>query len=156
MLLQDFFRLFKRGPDRSRDQRFGGHHFLNRHGIIPYKAKVTVGDNANQFPVFIHNRHTGNPVFGHQFFRVVDFVLGCQIKRIGDHSAFGTFDAVNFLGLFFHFHVFMDDSDSALPGNGNRQFGFGDSVHSRADQRNIQFDSFRQLGSHIDLARQYL
>ena len=48
MLMQNQFRLFKRGAHRDRDQVLLGHHVAHRHIGARFKAKVAVGENADE------------------------------------------------------------------------------------------------------------
>src|SRR5207245_10495730 len=86
VLVEHVLRLLEGGPERNSDEIFFGHHFGNGDVETSFKAKIAIGENADQFSVFC-DRHAGNLVLAHHFERVRDFGIGGHSDRIDDHAA---------------------------------------------------------------------
>ncbi|MNI52305.1 hypothetical protein D3C73_1070710 [compost metagenome] len=156
MLLKNAFRLLKCRSDRSRHQVVPGHYFFDLYGIIMNETKVPVGQYANQLFILIDNRHAGNTEFAHQLFSVINMMLRCQGKGVGDNAAFGTLNPIHFLCLLSNGHVLVNNADSAFTRNRNSQLRFRHRIHTGADQRNIELQLGAKPGGYIHFPRQHI
>ena len=103
--------------------------------------------------VITSDRNAGNVVLIHQIVRVGQGVVRAEEDRIDDDAMFGAFDLIDFLALFVDAHVLVNDADAAFPRHSDGHIRFGDGVHARAHDRNIQLDLIRQVRRHIDFPR---
>ncbi|MPN42483.1 hypothetical protein SDC9_190040 [bioreactor metagenome] len=152
MLAEDLLGLLQRGADGRRDQVLAGHNVPDEFGIIRFEPEVAVGDDTHQLVAVRNDRHAGYPVLGHERVRVRHPVVGRQEKRVGNHAVFAAFHLVHVFGLCRDGHVFMDDAHAALPGDGDGQRAFGDRIHGRAHQGDIQPDVAGEPGRDVHLA----
>ena len=71
------------------------------------------------------------------------------ICRCGEGLAHDTIDCAlynrHFLGLSLNGHVLVDDPQATLTRHGNRHGAFGDRVHPRADNWDVQVNIVRQV-----------
>ena len=66
--------------------------------------------------------------------------------RILDHAAFEALDLRDFGGLPRRRHVLVHDADAAFLRDGDREARFGDRVHRRGQQRDVQRDRAGEAG----------
>ena len=66
------------------------------------------------------------------------------------------FDLADRRGLLLNRHALVHNADATFLGHGDGQISFGHGIHSRRYQRNIQGDTFGQLGFQADLVRKNL
>ena len=76
VLMENFFRLLERRSYRHGDQMVLGHHLADGDVEAGLKAQVAVGEDANQFAVFLRDGHAGNLVFLHHIERVGNLGVG--------------------------------------------------------------------------------
>ena len=81
--------------------------------------------------------------------------FGVDGDRVDDHAAFTALDAVHFLGLPLDGHVAVDDADAALLRQRDGQVRFGDGVHGRRSDGNVESDVAGEVGARIDFGGQY-
>ena len=86
VLGQNLTRLFMGRADRRGNQILGGHHLVNRAGVIGFKTEVAVGQNANQLARFVGDRHAGNAIARHQLFRVGNEIIRAEVERVGNDA----------------------------------------------------------------------
>ena len=92
----------------------------------------------------------------HQVLCLLQRIVRSQIERVGDNAEFGSLDLVNFLRLHGDGHILMDDADAALPGHGDCHPVLCYGIHPCAHHRNVQLDSFCEMGRKVDLIRNNL
>ena len=139
----------------NRDQ-FGTRRHDVLDGLIELllEAQIAVGDDADDFAIGLHHRQPGNTVLLCQRQHVPHgHVLG-NCDRILDDAALEPLDLGDLGGLRLRRHVLVHDADSTFLGNGDRQTGFGHSVHRCSQQRNVKGNATCQLGFEADFARQ--
>ena len=73
-----------------------------------------------------------------------------------DESVDVALDAGDLLDLLLGGHVVMDQAQTAVQRHGDRHPRFGDRVHVRRDDRNLQAQRFRKAGRQIGILRQDL
>ena len=73
--------------------------------------------------------------------------------RVDDHAALRAFHAIDFFGLPVDRHVAVNEADAALLRQRDGQVRFGDRVHGRADDGNVQRDVAREPGPCVGLCR---
>src|SRR5690606_31112161 len=139
-------RFFERGPFPDRDQPLARRHDPAGGLVEPgLETKVAVGDDADHLAV-VDDRQPGDPVLLGQVDHVEHLHLRRDRDRVGDDTGFVTLDARDLGGLLRGSEVLVDDSDAAFLGDGDRQAGFGDRVHRRGHQRDVQADPPREAG----------
>src|ERR1700733_828513 len=145
MLVQNFFRLFQRRADWDGNQVVLRHHLADRDIEAGLEAKVSIGEDADQFAVFQRDWHTGDFVLFHHFERVGNLGIGRHGDRIDDHAALGAFYLIDFVGLLLDREIAMDDAESALLRERDGHVRLSDRVHGGADNGNIQMNIARDL-----------
>ena len=118
-------------PDGGGDEILRGHRLAQWTIEIPLELEVAVGDDSDELSVAIHDWNAGDLEAPHQRHRFAERSFGRERDRIEDHSAFGSFHAIDLGGLSIDRHVLVNDADSTGPGHCHRHFGFGDGVHRR-------------------------
>ena len=71
-------------------------------------------------------------------------------------TGFKPFDAAHFLGLLVDREVAVNDPHAPRLRHGNRHAAFGDRIHRRAEQRNVQRDRFGNAGPRVSRRRQHV
>ena len=71
---------------------------------------------------------------------------------VQDNAALVFFNERDLTRLFFGGKIAMDDANAAFLGNGNRHAAFGDSIHGRGQDRNVETNCFCDVGRYVDLA----
>ena len=152
---EDFLRLLHIGTHRRGDQVVLGHDLFNLLREVGQEPHVAVGENTHQLAVAA-DRHAGNLVFAHQLVGVRHQMLRREEKRVDDDAVFRALNPVDVVSLVGDGHVFMDDADAALAGNGNCHRRFGHRIHCRRHQRSVQGDVLGQPGLHRDLLGKHI
>ena len=155
MLTENFFRFSQGRADRSGNQVFFSHDVTDAAAHVFFKTHITVGDDADEFAVD-RDRNAGDAVFAHQFIGVSQEIIGMKEDRVDDDAVFRPFYLVDFSCLCSNGHVLMNNADAAFAGNGNSHRSFCNGIHTRAHNRNIQFDIARQVRRDVDFLRQYV
>ena len=150
VLVQNFFGLLERRADRDGDEMLFCHHLADGDVEARLETQVAVGEDADQFAVFLGDGDAGNLVLLHHVERVGNLGVGRHGDRVDDHAAFGALDLVDFIGLLVDGEIAMDDAESALLGERDGHVGFGDRVHGGADDGDVEMDVARDLGLGID------
>ncbi|MBS1271640.1 MAG: hypothetical protein MAGBODY4_00772 [Candidatus Marinimicrobia bacterium] len=133
MLLQDGFRLVERSTHRDGNEVFLGHHVFDGLILIGFKPEIAVRQDTFQLVLIINDGDTRDFILRHELQCIGNLSVRRQRHRIEDHPAFGAFDLIHLLRLLDHAHVFVQDADAALSGNGYRHLAFGYSIHRRTN-----------------------
>ncbi|EXI75355.1 MAG: hypothetical protein AW07_01256 [Candidatus Accumulibacter sp. SK-11] len=131
--------------------RARGHDVAHRLVEQRLEAQVAVGDDADD-DLAIDDRHAGDPVQAGQGENVAYRHRRRDGDRILQDARFEALDAGDFGGLCLWLEVLVHDADAAFLGQGNRQTTFGDRVHRRRNQRQVEADVARQARSQCDIA----
>ncbi|MEH2598280.1 hypothetical protein V1278_005193 [Bradyrhizobium sp. AZCC 1577] len=126
---------------------------------IGRKADVAVGENADQLAGRIlagagDDGNAGKAVVLHQRQRVRQHRIGTDGQRIDHHSGFILLDLPHLRGLPLRIEVAVDDADAAGLRHRDRHARFGDRVHRRRDNRNVQRNRAGHVGADISLRGQ--
>lgn len=81
-------------------------------------------------------------------------MAGGQPEGVGDDAVLATLDHVHLLGLGADGHIFMNDADAALTGDGDGHAVLGDGIHGGAHQGDVKPDPAGELGMQIDVCGQ--
>ena len=81
---------------------------------------------------------------------------GGEEEGIGDDAMLAAFYLVHLSGLFGNAHVFVNDAQTALPGDGDGHAGVGHRVHGGGQYGNVQLDPGRQLHSQTHVLGHHL
>ena len=110
-------------PDRRRDQRHRRHDLvhLRRH---PFRDRcepeVSVGDDAKQPVVGVHDGQARHPVLTASLVQLLQGGVGPDCHRVGHDAGLGSFDQVDLVGLVLDRQVAVQDAKSALPRHRDR------------------------------------
>jgi hypothetical protein len=154
VILQDAFGFFERRAHRHGHQIFLRHHRADQLRMVLFKAQVAVGQDAGQ-PRPAGHGQSGYPVLGHDLQRLPQRDVRGDRHRVHDHPAFRAFHAVDLFALPVNGHVPVHDADAALPRDGDGQARFGDGVHGRRRQRDVQCQFARKARARVHLVRQH-
>ena len=130
------------------------HDVLDRILGLLLEAQVAVGDDADEL-LAIDHRHAGDVVRARDLHDFADRGLRRHRDRIADHARFELLDQAHFGRLAFDGHVLVDDADAAGLRHRDGEARFGDGIHRRRDDRQVQADRAGQAGAKIDVARKY-
>ncbi len=138
------------------DQLVLGRHD-RRDGItgVRREAQVTTGDDAHQLFAGYH-REAGEAQFMGLAQQLADLGFRGDGDRVVDDRSLVALDLAHLGGLLLDAHVLVDDANATFLRHGDGQAGFGDGVHGRGNQRNVQLDFAGQAGLEADILRQNL
>ena len=156
MFLENCFGLIQSRADGNRHQRLFGHHFRDRQLEPLFKSEIAIRDNAHQVPVFINHRHAADVITLHHVERFAHRPVLTNRDRIDDHAGFRSLHLVNFFGLARDAQVLMNDADAALLCDGYPERGFGDCIHGRGTDRNLQANAAGELRGGVGFGRQHI
>ena len=137
MFLKDIGGLFEVGRLGCRDKFVFSHDVVNQGHHVALEAQVAVCHDANKFFVVVNDGDTANVIFSHHIERVLDGRAAFDGDRVINHAVFSTFHSVYLTCLLGYRHVFVNNTDTALAGDGNGQRCLGDSIHSCRHKGNI-------------------
>ena len=158
VLLQDRFGLLERRALAGRDETARRHELRDRTVEVGARAEpcVAVGEDADQPPVGIGDRHAAELEAVHQRLGVVQSRGRRQRDRVGDHSALAALDLLHFRGLILDRQVAMDHTDATLAGGGDGHACFRDLVHRCRDDRDVEGDVGCERGRGVDRVGKYV
>mgnify|MGYP000745962488 CR=1 FL=1 len=127
--------------------------------LVNDEGKTRLSENPSLEEYFEHiywkdagyNRKTGKT---DTFLKALDICqgrAGRECQRIGNHTGFKLFNFANFTGLFFDRKVLVNNANATKLGHRDCQTAFGDRIHRRRKQRDIQFERGSQLCARICL-----
>ncbi len=134
---------------------FAGHDRGNPGIQVGLETDVAAGDNTHQFAVLEYG-YAGNIVGLGQRQQVADGGVGVDTDGILDHAALVFLDGPDFQGLILHAHALVDDTDTALLGQGDGQAGLGHCVHCRRHQGDVQGNIPGEAGPQADVLGHHL
>ena len=92
----------------------------------------------------------------HQRQRIGERRVGTDGERIDHHAGFEFLDLAHLGGLLVGIEIAVDDADAAGLRHGDRHPRFGDGIHRRGDDRDVERDGAGDAGADIDLGRQHV
>ena len=131
----------------------GGHHAGDRGVVVRLEPQVTTGDDTDQLGA-IDDRHARNAVLAGQVQHLLNRRRRRHRDRIIDHTRLEFLDLAHFTRLIGRRHILVDDAQSALLRQRDRQPGLGHRIHRRRQQRDVESNFARQRGGEVNLARQ--
>ena len=138
ILTKDGLSFIKSSSNQTSDKIILRHDIRDTLRHVFLKFKIAVRNDTDQMLFRIDNRHTGNPEFAHQGFRIRKGMLRSKRKRIVDNAVLGTFYKINLLRLLVDGHVFMNNANTAFSCNRNGHTVFRNCIHGSAHDGNIQ------------------
>ena len=150
---EDLLGLGQGGTLGSGDQVLLGHHVVDELAHIGLELHVAVCDDADELAV-VADGHAGDAELGHQLIRLRQGVAGGQPEGICNDPVLRALDHIHLLSLLADGHIFVDDPDPALTGDGDGHAVLCHGIHGGADQRDIQTDLLRQLGVQVHVGGQ--
>ena len=142
---EDLLRLFERGADGRRHEPVLGHHVGDGLFEIAFKAQIAVGEDADELAVF-GDGNAADAVLFHERHRVLDEIFRFEEEGVGDDAVFAALHLVHLFRLLLDGHVLVDDADAAFARDRDRHPVFGDGVHRRAHQRDVQANFIGEFG----------
>ena len=152
--VQDLLGLRQRRPDRRGDEVARRHQSRDGLGDVVLEAKVPVGEDADEDTLVVRDRDARDLVARHQFERGAHRRVGRQRDRLDDHPRLRPLHLVDLGDLRLDREVAVDDADSTLARERDREARFGDRVHRGRDDRDREVDRARQAGTGRDVVRQ--
>ena len=148
----DDFVLFRVFADR--DESFLRRHDLFHRFVKPgLEAQIAARNDPDDL-LAIDNRDPRKAPRAGQREHLADGHVRGYRDRIADHAALEFLHLRDLRRLFGQIHVLVDDADPAGLRERNRESRFGDRIHGRGDERDLQVDFARQAGPQFDLSRQ--
>src|SRR5687767_13175383 len=140
MLLQLALGFVQRSSDRDRHERLRGHYFRDGDVEPRFEPEVSIRDDADQQAVLVHYRYAADqkPLHNAQSFGDDGGVI--YRNRIDDHSGFTSLYFVDLLGLLGNGEILMDDTDTTLLSQCDRERGLSHGIHGGRTQRDVKFD----------------
>ncbi len=128
----------------DRDQLLARRHDLADLDVVTrLKAHVAAGDDANHLAAVAHRKTRDAQVF-RQLQHLKHRVLGGDDHRVMHHARLVALDLGDLGGLLLGRHVLVDDADTALLRDGNRQARLGHGVHGGGHEWQVQGDVARE------------
>ena len=114
----------------------GGHH--RGHGSVEFgfETQVAMRHDAHDFRAE-HHRHAGDVLRPRELDDLANGHVRFDADRIADDAALELLDAVDLPRLILDRHVLVNDADTALLSDGDRQAGLGNGIHGGGDHRQI-------------------
>src|SRR5689334_24582813 len=123
-----------------RDQPvLAGHDVLDRILGLLLEAQVAVGDDADEL-LAIDHRHARDVMRVRDLHDFADRSLRTDRDRIADDARLELLDQAHFGRLPLDGHVLVDDADAAGLRHRDGEAGFGNGIHCRRDDRQVQAD----------------
>src|SRR5690606_38098825 len=136
------------------DQVVLGHQRLRGRLVAGLEAHVAVGQDADQLArTRLDHREAGDPLARLDLADLAQRGVGVDGQRIDDHAAFVALHLADLVGLLVHREVAVQDAHAARLGHGDGQTAFGDRVHRRRHDGNVQLDLAGQPCGRIHLGR---
>ncbi len=137
-----------------RHQLLAGHQRIDRRRVVRRETHVSVGQDAGELAVRLHDRDARDLVLDHQGQRIGQRLLGMDGDGVHHHARFEFLDLAHLVGLLFGRKVLVDDADGAGLRHGDRHWRLGDRIHRRRQQRNIELDGAGEPGARVGLVGQ--
>jgi hypothetical protein len=132
-----------------------------RHRFGDFALGVTrlhdvTGEQADEFAFVVHDRERAETklAFVHHRDHIADELIGRNFDRIGNHAGHVIFHAADFGELLALRHVVMDEAETAVEGHGRGHAGFGDGVHVRRDDGDVELQRLGEDGFQLGVARE--
>ena len=154
--VQDRPRLLEGRSDRSGDEIAVRHQ--GREGLVDTvvtEAEVAVGEDPNQPFFLVRDRDARDVVPRHQLERGGNRGVGRQRHRLDDHSGLGALDLVDLCDLLLDREVAVQDAETALARERDRESRLRHGVHRGGDDGDLERDLPRQARRGRNLVRQH-
>ena len=147
VFVEQLLRLLHVGSGLHRHQPLAGrHHVRDRLVRVLDEAQIPVGEDPDRLPV-ARDGYAGDLVAGHHLERLVDPLFRPHGDGIHDHARLGSLDLVDLGRLGVDLEAPVDDPDPAVLGHADRGRVFGDRIHGRRHERDVERDAARQLAA---------
>ena len=126
-----------------------GHDLGDRLLHVSDEAGVPSGDDADEEAVMINDRISGIAVLHGKCKNVSESHVGGYSGRSNHHSALEALYAADCLCLLLDAHVLVDESETALLGNGNSHLRARYGIHRSGNHRDVKGNILGQTGMEI-------
>ena len=136
---EDRVGLFERRARGSSNEVLG--HDLGERCRRIAELDITSSNDTDKFTPHLArlcDRHTGEPECVFDIEDVPDSVARRETERIGDESVFELLDFAHHGCLLFGGTVVVDDTETAVEGQGDGHAVFGDRVHGRGEEGGVE------------------
>ena len=130
-----------------------GHDVADRIVELLLEAHVAAGHQAHQLAA-VHHRHAGNVAGAGELDHLADGGVRAHGEGLADDAGLEVLHLRHVRRLLLQAHVLVDDADAAQLGHGDGQAGFGDRVHGRRHDGQVERDAARELGAQADVLGQ--
>ena len=151
---QDVLGLLERGALLAGDKALAGHDLADAGVHVLFKFHIPVGDDADEPPVRVHDRHAGDAELRHEGVRLLKGVVGAKGEGVRDDAVFGALYHIHLLGLRVYRHALVDDADAALARYRDGHAVFRHGVHCRAHDGGIEPDGLGKVGRQVHVRRE--
>ena len=127
-----------------------GHDARRRLIEIRLEAQIAIGDDADD-ALAVDDGQSGDPMPSRQREDFAHRHRRRNRDRVLDHAAFEALDLRHFGRLLRGRHVLVHYTQAAFLRDGDREPGFGDGVHCRRQQRNVERDACGEAGLEADV-----
>ncbi|MCY1175792.1 hypothetical protein D9M73_160450 [compost metagenome] len=150
--MQQAPRLFLADARRNGGKVLVRHQFRHRLQRVFGKTHIAVGKNTDQFAIGLDHRDAADAVAQHQGLRFGQRRRGRDRDRVDHHTAFEALHRAHRSDLFVDFEIAVEHADAAQLRHDDRHVGFGDGVHRRGQDRNVERNAARHARGGVGLA----
>ena len=142
-------------PFAHRDEPLARRHDLADWRVVTgLEAQVAVGDDADHALALDHGQ-ARDLVRALQLDRVAHRHVLRDRDRVAQHARLVALDLEHLGGLLRGRHVLVHDADAAFLRERNREAGFGDGIHRRRHERDVQCDVPGEFCRQLHVAGKY-
>ena len=107
---------------------------------MAFKTQVAVGNDADEATFIVDHGDATDVVLVHQIQGIAHRFVTFDGNGVVNHTVFSTFHDGHLACLLLDAHVFVDNADTSLAGNGNGHLRLRYRVHGSGYERNLQVD----------------
>ena len=115
-----------------------GHDVAHRLVKFGLEAQITVGDDADHLLAALDHGQTGDAVLAGDGDDLAHSHLGGDGDGVAHHAGLVAFDGQDLGCLPLGLEVLVDDADAAQLGHDDGHAAFGDGIHRRRDERDVE------------------
>ena len=142
VLVHELLGVIQAGPLGHGDEPLArGHDVAHRLVEFGLEAQVTVGDDADHLPAAtLDHGQTGDAVLAGDGDDLAHGHLGGDGDGVAHHAGLVALDRQDLGSLLLGLEVLVDDADAAQLGHDDGHAAFGDGIHRRRDERDVEAD----------------
>src|SRR5216110_2068957 len=153
VLAEDPLRFVEPRAHRRGHQAVLRHRVADRAVELALELQVAVGDDAHQAPGVVHDRNARDAEPLHQAHRLAQRTVRPEGDGVQDHPRLAALDAVHLGRLAVDRHVLVDHADATLARDRDRHLRFGNRVHGRGHEGDVQRNAAGEARAHVHVPR---